>query len=428
QQALSECGPVDGIIHTAGVLRDGALATKEIATAQEVFEPKALAAQAIVDFYLDQKDQPDFIALFSSVSAEWSLYGQCDYAGANAYLDGLALKGQSYGMNVKAVNWPAWREVGMAASTLQSDTASGLDDIMMNNSISPTDGAAALMAVVSHADSPRTVVSLLPFASEFREFRDECQPQVISGDASGAGDANDAEARMLAIWRSELKDEDITSEDNYFEIGGDSLIAVRLLTRIQKEFGQPVPISFLIKAPTVNALLESLGLSEKSAVEQPVAEALPSNVYQLREVSDSDLPPLFLMHAADGSVMFYQSLVNELPSDRDIYAVETQAFHQSGYRFEANVEELAANYHRQIRQVYPEGPIIMGGYSFGAHLSYQIASLDETGTIGVIMYDMPNFSVIRPYSLGERFRIIWKRSAGLSLAKRLSRFSSRFSE
>lgn len=108
-------GPLHGVFHTAGVLDDGLIQLKTAQRATAVLAPKikgTLALEAAL-----ASEQPDFVMLFSSISAFAGLAGQADYAGANAFLDAYAQSRlDKGGTRILSAAWPQWREVGMAAA------------------------------------------------------------------------------------------------------------------------------------------------------------------------------------------------------------------------------------------------------------------------------------------------------------------------
>ncbi|PZN93824.1 MAG: hypothetical protein DCF31_11405 [Alphaproteobacteria bacterium] len=115
RQARDRFGTIDGVFHTAGVLDDGLIALKDPFAASAVLAPKLRGTLALEEALFDAK--PDFIMLFSSVSATLGLAGQIDYAAANAFLDAYAQsKAQCDGPYVVAVDWSQWQDVGMAAA------------------------------------------------------------------------------------------------------------------------------------------------------------------------------------------------------------------------------------------------------------------------------------------------------------------------
>lgn len=114
RQITARLGPINGVFHTAGVLDDGLIENKTRGAMEAVLRPK-VAGTVALDHAL-KGHTPDFIMLFSSISAFAGLPGQADYAAANAFLDSYAQSRQGEsGTRVVSVGWSPWREVGMAA-------------------------------------------------------------------------------------------------------------------------------------------------------------------------------------------------------------------------------------------------------------------------------------------------------------------------
>ncbi|NNC54172.1 MAG: SDR family NAD(P)-dependent oxidoreductase, partial [Pseudomonadales bacterium] len=109
----SKLGPINGIVHTAGVLDDSLLSLKGLDAAHLVLQPKVQGSLALAQAF--DLQALDFLLFYSSTSAFVGLPGQFDYAAANAFLDTFAASLQQQGVNAISVNWPAWQDIGMAA-------------------------------------------------------------------------------------------------------------------------------------------------------------------------------------------------------------------------------------------------------------------------------------------------------------------------
>ncbi|WP_404481570.1 type I polyketide synthase [Novosphingobium sp. BL-52-GroH] len=126
RQIRRHWGPIDGVFHTAGVIDDGLLQLKTRASMERVLSPKlhgTLALHAALE-----EEHPDFLMLFSSISAFAGLPGQADYAAANAFLDAYAQSRRDDATNVVSIGWSRWQDVGMAADLADqaaSDRATG---------------------------------------------------------------------------------------------------------------------------------------------------------------------------------------------------------------------------------------------------------------------------------------------------------------
>jgi len=110
-QLQSTHGPIHGVMHSAGRSAEGLLHNKDSKAMQAVLAPKRVGANVLLAAF--QQQPPDFMLLNSSLLALGGLSGQYDYAAANRYMDTLALQSQHHQLPVCAVNWDAWRDVGM---------------------------------------------------------------------------------------------------------------------------------------------------------------------------------------------------------------------------------------------------------------------------------------------------------------------------
>jgi acyl transferase domain-containing protein/thioesterase domain-containing protein/acyl carrier protein len=126
RRITAKLGPITGVFHAAGALDDALIETKSRAAMESVLRPKVAGTMALDEALKGQK--PEFIMLFSSISAFAGLPGQADYAAANAFLDSYAQSRHGVdGTRVLAVGWSPWREVGMAAA-LGGSGGDGLAD------------------------------------------------------------------------------------------------------------------------------------------------------------------------------------------------------------------------------------------------------------------------------------------------------------
>ena len=117
--ARARFGAIHGVIHAAGVIDDGPLLIKSRASAASVLDPKVKGTLVLIDVLTaamadtTHNEPLDFIALFSSVSSLSAPAGQVDYIAANSFLNAFAASRRD--VRVVAINWDAWRDVGMAA-------------------------------------------------------------------------------------------------------------------------------------------------------------------------------------------------------------------------------------------------------------------------------------------------------------------------
>jgi thioesterase domain-containing protein/acyl carrier protein len=177
------------------------------------------------------------------------------------------------------------------------------------------------------------------------------------------------EARMLELWQKVLGQENLSIHDNFFNIGGHSLLAMRLFSRIEKEFGKHLPLATIFRATTI-AQLAAL-VTEPEPKQDVDLQDVVSCIVPIQKGSP-DRPIFFCIHAHGGHVIYFHDLARYMGSDQPFYGVQAYGIdgnHQPMNRF----EPLAAEYIRQIRAVQPQGPYHLGGECMGGTIAFEIA-------------------------------------------------------
>jgi pristinamycin I synthase-3/4 len=189
---------------------------------------------------------------------------------------------------------------------------------------------------------------------------------------------------LCDIFAEVLGLERVGIDDNFFALGGHSLIAARLVSQVRCTFGVELAIRALFEAPTVSELASRLktGVAPESAFER----MLP-----LR--ARGSLSPLFCMHPAGGLSWVYASLMPTLNLQRPIYGLQVSGIVPEG-PFPSSVEALAHEYVEAIQQVQPSGPYYLLGWSFGGVVAHAIACLlqqqDERVSLLAILDSYPS--------------------------------------
>ena len=153
-------------------------------------------------------------------------------------------------------------------------------------------------------------------------------------------------------------------DDNFFALGGNSLLAIRLISRIRATLNVEIAIRNLFEAPTVDALAKHIHAG--GATRSDLEVLLP-----LRTGGSS--PPLFCIHPASGFSWIYSRLIRHIPSDHPLYALQIRNLSKPDILPET-VEEMAADYASVIRSVQPNGPYNLLGWSMGGLVAYAIAT------------------------------------------------------
>jgi phthiocerol/phenolphthiocerol synthesis type-I polyketide synthase E len=207
--------------------------------------------------------------------------------------------------------------------------------------------------------------------------------------------AQDATTRELArIWQQLLGVESVGVDQNYFDLGGDSVLAVHLFAEIETVFKVKLPLATLFEAPTIEELA---GILRSEA---------PSNGWSpLVTIQDSgSRPAFFCVHGAGGNVLIYRELSENLGSDQPFYGLQSQGL-DGAYPPLTRIEDMAALYVKAIRRRQAHGPYLIGGYCGGGLIAFEVAQQlrSEGEEIALLaLLDTMNFSHIPPLSIWSR--------------------------
>src|SRR6201999_674837 len=167
------------------------------------------------------------------------------------------------------------------------------------------------------------------------------------------------ELKLTEIWENVLDVHPVGIEDKFFDLGGHSLLAVKLIAQIEKVFGRRLRVATVFQAPTVirEEIQEGSALAGTSLVEIQ---------------SQGTRPPLFLVHGAGGGMFWgYVNLSRHLGSDQPVYGLKSRGL--DGREELGSIEEMAAQYVKDIRALQPHGPYHIGGYCFGGNVAWEMA-------------------------------------------------------
>ena len=169
---------------------------------------------------------------------------------------------------------------------------------------------------------------------------------------------SELERQLAQVWEEVLGVRPVGVTDNFFELGGYSLLALRLMARVNQQFGCEISLQNLLRTETVEAMAEFVG--------RPAGEASQSPLVALQ--SQGEGAPLFFMHPVAGSAFVYVALARLLGTQRPFYGLNAPVNEPL-----TKIEEMAARYVEAVRAVQPEGPYLLGGWSMGGLIAYEMA-------------------------------------------------------
>lgn len=284
----SEHGPLRGIVHTAGVAGNGFAVIRDEEEYHEALNAKVYGTWILHE--LTRQEELDFFVMFSSVTSIIGAAGQGDYTAANGFLDAFEAYRNRICGNTYAINWAAWSEVGMAkrfggsqdgifrtlttqeglayfakslslkagkviAGTLRPESLSILQS---SNSIRVTN---EVIASLTHKESVSVTVKSNNLLG-WKQTELEGKPD---------GHYTDTERIVADVWGQALGTSSINVHDNFYALGGDSILALRIVNDITKNCLIKVDIVDLFEYPSVHELAKYLDHKQTSEHQHLVA-------------------------------------------------------------------------------------------------------------------------------------------------------------
>ena len=189
-------------------------------------------------------------------------------------------------------------------------------------------------------------------------------------------DDGSVEDMLRVVWEALLGVSPVKAEDDFFDLGGTSLLAVRLFQEIRDRLGLELPPSVLYQAPTLGTLAGFLAAG---------ADVPFSPLVLLRSGSGR---PLFFVHGLRGDILEFRPLIAHLQGGRPVYGIQARGLDRREQPHE-RVEDMAAYYVEHLRRLQPAGPYALLGYSFGGLVAYEMARLlheagEEVEIVGLL--------------------------------------------
>jgi amino acid adenylation domain-containing protein len=180
---------------------------------------------------------------------------------------------------------------------------------------------------------------------------------------------NSIEEKLYDIWTKILKAEGFGVQNNFFELGGHSLLAMQLVARVESDLGFELPVRTIFEAPTIEKIA--------AFIEQGTTFRQRSPIVCLQQ--SADRVPFVCVHPAGGNIHSYLELAKLLGAEQPFYGVQARGLEKDEQPI-TNIEEMAALYVQELLMVQPEGPYLLGGWSFGGLVAFEMArQLRERG-------------------------------------------------
>lgn len=185
---------------------------------------------------------------------------------------------------------------------------------------------------------------------------------IIDENAGFIAPRTDIEKLVTDIWTEVLGIQKISIEEDFFEIGGHSLTAVKIMTRIEEETGQRLPLASLFESSTIESLSLLLQMDGKSITWD--------SLVPIR--AKGNKTPLYMVHGAGLNVLLFNTLAKYLDSEQPVYGLQAKGLNGIDEPL-SKLEDIAAHYVAEVIRQNPKGPYALAGYSFGGTIAYEMA-------------------------------------------------------
>jgi phthiocerol/phenolphthiocerol synthesis type-I polyketide synthase E len=273
-EAHAHFGKIEGVFHAAGLPDGSMIASQQIEAAAAVRRPKVQGSMVLAE--LLQAEKPDFFILFSSISAFFPVPGQGAYAAANTFQNYFAdycrkvLK-----LPAVAIGFDAWQEAGMAAEMVLPDGFEAVKEDRLRTAMNTFEGIEVIRRVLTNWRDAQILTTTV----NIEKLLGRKTPDFAHEESHDTPlPSHDVElAAILEIWRELLGAETITPSDNFFEIGGHSLMGTMVAARLRERFGVVLTLRTLFEAPTPQALAEVVRAARSEAWAEPILMTVPAD-------------------------------------------------------------------------------------------------------------------------------------------------------
>ena len=237
-----------------------------------------------------------------------------------------------------------------------------LDETSAPAGIDPRDGLNVLTAILRSSTPAQIIVSSHTLGSQaVSVVAPAVSPPAQNRDTSAVEDT-------LTRWFQELLGvSEVKPEDDFFALGGHSLVGIRLLAKVRNAYAVDFELARLFQARTVQELAEAIRSARKPVVKD--MQHFPCIVPIQPEGTHT---PLYFVHAVGGEVLFYEPLARALGLDYPFFAFQSHLISHENLR-EITLEEQAAVYVEQLKAFQTKGPFVLGGHSYGGMVAFEMA-------------------------------------------------------
>lgn len=262
-----------------------------------------------------------------------------------------------------------------------------------------------------------TVLDEMPIGVSGKVLRDRLPNPIVEArtDQRHTEPATELEHFLAKEFSATLDRQSIGSEENFFELGGTSLQAAMLTSRLSSQLDVSVPTSLIFDLGNVAAIAGKLSqlyesqIRERFGADSIVSAQVEGDSLLAALKPSGSRTPLFMVHPPGGIVVCYRELATNFHEEQPLYAVRARGLH-GDEPLPPTIDAMAEEYVGAIRDFQPDGPYLLGGWSLGGVIAYEVArQLRSSGqnVAGLVLLDstVPERSDPRVASAGEEYGI-----------------------
>jgi acyl transferase domain-containing protein/thioesterase domain-containing protein/acyl carrier protein/2-polyprenyl-3-methyl-5-hydroxy-6-metoxy-1,4-benzoquinol methylase len=377
-QASARFGQLNGVIHTSALPcasgnGDGSTGGGDANSLTCELDSIISGAQVLYELTEDAPER-DFFLLFSPSGAIDGKLARISRSAAGASFDAFADARFAAGDDrIVSINWDtddATREAPGGPSAMTR-----------------TERLESLERILSSSLSSHVVVSKRDLAATARveiqtSFREEKRAHAVESSGSQTEHRRPAlsnnyvaartpnERIITEMWQDLLGIKQVGAQDNFFQLGGDSLLALQLVSKLRQRFNVELSHHAFLEAATVAEVAALIGTNSTEEAGDKSVRAHSSVLVEIQR-GDSQ-PPLVLVPPSGGNLYLYQDLVRRLGQQQTVFGMQPKGLDGDEEPF-TNLQELASYYLEALREAQPTGPYLLGGASFGGAVAFEMS-------------------------------------------------------
>ena len=284
KEIVTSFGELNGVIHAAGIQQHTSILSIEQSECDAFFSSKVSALYALEQAL--ERCELDFCLLTSSLSPFLGGLGFVAYSAANLFLDAYAANAYCRGLPWRTINWESWHRIEQTTTTNDAtgnEVGSEVAKLVMTDEEVVDCFTRALcithtpQLVIATGDLKKRIEQWVKL-QQLGDYQSD-RPQNDEDEATVEQQAkrldlvaprDEIEQAIVEVGRAVLGIDEISIYDNFFDMGGSSLLAVQLMSRLRETFKQQIPLSALFEQPTVAGLAEVI--REGDAKEEEIDE------------------------------------------------------------------------------------------------------------------------------------------------------------